>query len=109
MIRYRNALPLYQEVEVLLREKKGKESELEERQNHLDQVLKSKEALEKQLEEAGKIREAYGNREAVLEMLDARRKRLEERRSGIRDLKARQEEICLRERGLPGKIPEAGE
>ena len=28
MIRYRNALPLYQEVEVLLREKKGKESEL---------------------------------------------------------------------------------
>lgn len=98
VIRYRNALPLYQEVEVLLREKKEKESELEERQNHLDQVLKSKEALEKQLEEAGKIREAYGNREAVLEMLDARRKRLEERRSGIRDLKARQEEICLRER-----------
>ena len=90
---YRAALPVYEELHILDRQKEEKEKLLIKKEALQEKLKAQKKDLEQRKKDTEKILERFGDRETVLEALGRRQTDLQEKKEGLQDLKNRWEEI----------------
>ena len=90
---YRAALPVYEELHILDRQKEEKEKLLINKEALQEKLKAQKKDLEQRKKDTEKILERFGDRETVLEALGRRQTDLQEKKEGLQDLKNRWEEI----------------